>query len=174
MPDASPREILVVSVNDPALDRNPPSQTAAIERYAERRTVDALAEIRLWTNNPAAFRLRALSPVARTRCLAMGGTPAAGDRYSPQQLLAAVRMGVVSVIREATLTDGIPEGAEDTLPTLPDTEFPVLTDAAVVALGNDYGGAVLDELGTLVLDRSAMHPRRIAGFTLPRSARDQM
>lgn len=176
MPDApvSPRDLLVVSVTDASIDRNAPSQDEALARYAERRTVDALAAIRLWTNNPAVFHLRALSARARTAVLSESGTAAPGDRYSPRQLLAAARAGIVAVIREATITDGIPTGPEEVLPTIPETAWPLLTDEALDALGRDYGGAVLDELGALVLDRSALNPRRIATFSLPRSARDQI
>ena len=177
MPDASPRDLLLISLNDPAIDRTPPipaAQSDAIDRYGERRTVDALAAVRMLVA-PAAFRVRALSPLARTRCLSMGGAPCAGDRYSPQQLLGAVRMGIVSVIREANLTgnDGIPTGPEDVLPTLPESDPPILTDAALDGLQAAYGGATLDELGTVILDRAAMHPRRLTTFTLPRSVRDQ-
>lgn len=175
MPEASPRDLLVVSVNDPAIDRTAPvsaAQSDAIARYAERRTVDALDAVRMLVA-PAAFRVRALSPIARTRCLAVGGVPCANDRYSPSQLLAAVRMGVVAVIREATLVDGILTGPEDVLATLPESDPPVLTDAALEGLQAAYGGATLDELGTVILDRAAMHPRRLTTFTLPRSARDQ-
>lgn len=174
MPDISPRRLLVVSVTDASIDRNPPSQDEALARYAERRDVPTLQALRFWTNNPAAFMLRALSARARTAVLSEGGTPAPGERYSPRQLLAAARAGVVSVIREATITDGIPTGAEETLPTIPETAWPLLTDEALDGLAETYGGAVLDEMGALVLDRSALNPRRVATFSLPRSARDQI
>lgn len=174
MPDASPRRLLVVSVTDASIDRNAPSQDEAIARYAERRDVPTLQALRLWTNNPAAFMLRALSARARAAVLTEGGTPAPGDRYSPRQMLAAARAGIVSVIREAAITDGIPTGAEEVLPTIPETAWPLLTDEALDALAETYGGGVLDEMGALVLDRSALNPRRVATFSLPRSARDQI
>lgn len=187
----SPRDLYVVSVADPGIDRAGASQTDAIEHYARRRTVDALAAVRMFTA-PTVFRIRALSPIARTRALSMAGVPLPGDRYSPGQLLAAVRFGVVSVIREAPLVDGVPNpapidasapppvrrldlsggvpGVEETLPTEPGTDPVMISDAALNDLSACYGGAVLDELGALILDRSAMHPRRAADFSLPRSA----
>jgi len=187
----SPRDLYLVSVGDPGIDRSGAPQTEAIELYARRRTVDTLAAVRMFTA-PTVFRIRALNPIARTRALSMGGVPAPGDRYSPGQLLAAVRYGVVSVIREAPLVEGVPNpaptdlsapppmrrldlsggtpGVEETLPTEPGLDPPMITDAALNDLAACYGGAALDELGALILDRSAMHPRRAADFSLPRSA----
>lgn len=174
MPETSPRDLLLISVSDPAIDRTTAGQTPLIERYAERRDVPSLAAVRLFTNDATAFRIRALSARARAAVLSEGGTPAAGDRYSPRQLLSAVRAGLVAVIRASTIVDGIPTGNEEVLATIPETAWPILTDEALDRLAQDYGGAVLDELGAVVLDRSAMHPRRTLHFSLPRSAHDQI
>ena len=150
--------IFVAQLSDPALALSPPG---ALAKYKTSRSYADLAA--LGASGVVLYKLRPLSAEQRASLMSIE-TP-------ESKWLLAARLSVVSVVREnANVTADKVTGPEDPLPEVTELpgggkpRWPQLSDEGVAQLVALGGGALLDELGELALERATVHPRSLAPF----------
>lgn len=148
-------QYVVVSVNDDAIDRVSIEGRQGLARYREEREVGSL--VLLAGGQPTRFHCRPLSHHAR---IFIDGHESAAMRH--------VLAFHACVMRAENLT--LPSGAPWTPTRMPagwTRDADMLSDASVTELGEAGLGAIIDEVGSVCLQRATLLPSQKKAFRLP-------
>jgi hypothetical protein len=150
----------VASVLDPAFNTSTTEGRAALDVYASTRELADLAKIPLaGGDRPTLWKVKALT--AEQRAIVLSNT------FAGMRALDATRFAVIARLEGATVgANGIEGGKETALETSGE-KSPMLTEKALAAEVEIAGGAWVDEIGSVVIHRANLHPRRFRPFTLP-------
>lgn len=159
IPPYSPSEPLwcmqLSSGMDPAVDQDAEDAATRLAEYATSRHPMELARVPLRAGErPTLWKLRPLTPEERSELL---------SQPTPKAVLEAFRCAVVARCDGATVSaDGRVSGAEEAAP-LDRGRATAAWVKAQIALG---GGALVDELGSLALQRANVHPKARRPYVL--------
>ena len=148
---------------DPAFDLDRTDARGLLAAYRASRTYADLAAVPCVAGaSPVLVRLRPLTPEQRAALLA--------SSTDSTQYLTACLFAAVAVMEGATVAMDGPHGREEALASTTvnaagqTLRWSQITPEGLRRLADLGGGALLDELGELALQRATVHPRALAPF----------